>query len=68
MRQLRMPQLIERVRELEQLLAERGHLFHDPIYTLLFLSSEALPDLRLTPAGLFLVKSREVLLEPESLR
>ncbi|MBX6378550.1 MAG: adenine deaminase, partial [Clostridia bacterium] len=45
----------------EKLLAERGHPFHDPLSTLLFLGSDALPDLRLTAAGLVEVKTRRVL-------
>lgn len=67
MSDLPMFELIARVRELQRLLAERGHPYHDPVYTLLFFSSDTLPDLRLTPAGLFMVKGREVLRPAEAL-
>ncbi len=37
-----------------------GYPFHDPLYSLLFASGDFLPELRLTPRGLFDVKSRTV--------
>ena len=38
-----------------------GYPFHDPLYSLLFASGDFLPELRLTPRGLFEVKSRTVI-------
>ncbi|PZN09577.1 MAG: adenosine deaminase, partial [Bacillota bacterium] len=55
--------LAARCDELARLLRERGHPFHDPIYTLLFLTANHLPGPRLTPVGLWDVK-RGRLLEP----
>ena len=56
-------ELAARCEELARLLRERGHRFHDPVYSLLFLSADHLPGPRLTPAGLWDVKRRR-LLEP----
>ncbi|WP_018130682.1 adenine deaminase C-terminal domain-containing protein [Effusibacillus pohliae] len=56
-----MEHLIERAQTFEKLLRERGHAHYDPIYTLLFLSSTHLPEVRLTPEGVLHVKSREIL-------
>ncbi|HEY8393710.1 MAG TPA: adenine deaminase C-terminal domain-containing protein [Thermaerobacter sp.] len=56
-------ELAGRCDELARLLRERGHRFHDPIYSLLFLTADHLPGPRLTPAGLWDVK-RGRLLEP----
>jgi adenine deaminase len=44
---------------------ERGFPFHDILYTLLFLTCDFLPGLRLTPFGLFDVKRNEILLKSE---
>lgn len=52
----------------QQLLAamqERGFPFHDILYTLLFLTCDFLPGLRLVPFGLYDVKKDEILLEAE---
>lgn len=49
----------------DQLLAavqERGFPFHDILYTLLFLTCDFLPGLRLVPYGLYEVKTDEILL------
>ncbi|ADU51463.1 Adenine deaminase [Thermaerobacter marianensis DSM 12885] len=62
---LDVPQLARRCRELAALLRERGHPFHDPIYTLLFLSADHLPGPRLTPAGLWDVKGHRLLVPAE---
>lgn len=50
-----------------KLVKERGHSHYDLHYTLLFLSATHLPELRLSPAGLFEVKSRQVLLPSRKL-
>jgi adenine deaminase len=51
----------EAERQLEALLAERGHRFHAPMYSLLFLSADFLPAVRLTADGVWDVKRRRVL-------
>ncbi|MBA4538628.1 adenine deaminase [Bacillus aquiflavi] len=43
-------------------LQQRGFPFHDILYTLLFLTCDFLPGLRLVPFGLYDVKSDEILL------
>ncbi len=48
--------------ELRAVLAARGHGFHDPLFTLLFLSADFLPAVRLTPLGVWDVKRSRVLL------
>ncbi len=49
-------------RELRALLRQRGYAFHDPIYTMLFLSADFLPSARLSSLGVWDVKRRRVLL------
>ncbi|MBS4214340.1 adenine deaminase C-terminal domain-containing protein [Neobacillus rhizophilus] len=44
------------------MLQERGFPFHDILYTLLFLTCDFLPGLRLVPYGLYEVKTDEILL------
>ncbi|HEY8552656.1 MAG TPA: adenine deaminase C-terminal domain-containing protein [Thermaerobacter sp.] len=58
---LDMPQLARRCRELAALLRDRGHRYHDPIYSLLFLSADHLPGPRMTPVGLWDVKGHRLL-------
>jgi adenine deaminase len=48
-------------------LQERGFPFHDILYTLLFLTCDFLPGLRLVPYGLYEVKTDEILLPASSL-
>lgn len=43
-------------------LAARGHTFHDPMFTLLFMAADFLPAVRLTPRGVWDVKRQRVLL------
>jgi adenine deaminase len=47
--------------------ANRGYEFHDILYTLLFLTCDFLPALRLTPLGLLDVKTAHVLVPAEEL-
>jgi adenine deaminase len=54
-------------REFQQTLAGCGYPHADPNYTLLFLSCDFLPDLRLTRAGWVRVKTAEVLLPAATL-
>lgn len=60
-----MEDVIKQVQLFENLLRERGHTHYDPIYTLLFLSSTHLPEVRLTPKGVLHVKSGNILLDPK---
>ncbi len=62
------PTVVSAVRTLTTLLRERGYPHNDLLYTLLFLSFDALPDLRLTYRGLWDVKKQRVLLPGEDLR
>jgi adenine deaminase len=48
-------------RRFNALLHERGYLFADPIFTLLFLTFDSLPWIRLTSRGLWDVRHRRVL-------
>jgi adenine deaminase len=54
-------ELSEAVHRLSSVLRAHGHRFYDPVYTMLFLSSTHLPELRLSSEGLFEVKTRKVL-------
>ncbi|BAD76274.1 adenine deaminase [Geobacillus kaustophilus HTA426] len=53
--------------ELLAVLQKRGFPFHDILYTLLFLTCDFLPGLRLIPYGLYDVKRGEVVLPAERL-
>ncbi len=55
------------LRHLTHLLRERGHRHADIGYTLLFLSFDSLPDLRLTYRGLWDVKGQQVLIPRQDL-
>ncbi|WP_163970952.1 adenine deaminase C-terminal domain-containing protein [Oceanobacillus halotolerans] len=57
----KMNDLIDKVKELKDLLQSYGYQFHDPIYNILFLSSTHLPYIRITQQGIIDVKKREVL-------
>ena len=62
MTRMPLPEAARRERELAQHLAERGYAFHEPLFTLLFLSADFLPAARLTPLGVWDVKAARVLL------
>jgi adenine deaminase len=53
-------------RELARALAERGHAFHDPLFSLLFLAADFLPEVRLSPLGVWDVKRGRALLPRRS--
>jgi len=55
-------ELVAASQEIGRVLREQGHAHYDPIYTLLFLSSTHLPEVRLSPEGIFEVKTKRVLL------
>ena len=57
-----LPEAARWERELVRHLADRGYPFHDPFFTLLFLSADFLPAGRLTPLGVWDVKGARVLL------
>ncbi len=55
-------EVVEQNRRLSQVVARAGYGHHDILYTLLFLTCDFLPALRLTPLGLLDVKASEVLI------
>jgi adenine deaminase len=57
--------VVEHNRALSRVMARAGYEHHDILYTLLFLTCDFLPALRLTPLGLLDVKSAEVLIPAE---
>jgi adenine deaminase len=57
--------VVEQNRKLSRVMAGAGYEHHDILYTLLFLTCDFLPALRLTPLGLLDVKSSEVLIPAE---
>ena len=59
---------VERIRELIDLLCERGYKYNDLLYSLLFLSVDFLPELRVTNAGVYDVKTQETLRPRRGLR
>jgi adenine deaminase len=54
-------EVVEQNRRLSRVMAEAGYEHHDILYTLLFLTCDFLPALRLTPLGLLDVKSSQTL-------
>lgn len=53
--------------ELLRAVQDRGFPFHDILYTLLFLTCDFLPGLRIVPFGLLDVKTNDILLKSEPL-
>ena len=62
MTRLELPDAARREDELHAMLRARGHSFHDPFFTLFFLSADFLPAVRLSPHGVWDVKAGRVLL------
>ena len=60
-------EVVELNRRLSRAVAKAGYEHHDILYTLLFLTCDFLPALRLTPLGLLDVKSSETLAAAERL-
>jgi adenine deaminase len=54
-------ELVGEAKGIAEVLGALGHAHYDPIYTLLFLSSTHLPELRLSSQGLFEIKTKRVL-------
>jgi len=57
----------ERERAFTVLLQARGHAFHAPLFTLLFMAADFLPAVRLTALGVWDVKRARVI-TPSQLR
>lgn len=60
--------VVQHHQQLLSTLQERGFPFHDILYTLLFLTCDFLPDLRLVPFGLYAVKEDRILLPAQLLQ
>jgi len=56
-----MKQVAQRDRELKEFLSSKGHPFHDPLYTLIFLPNDFLPDVRINYQGVVDIRKNEVL-------
>jgi adenine deaminase len=59
-------EVVEENRRLSRVMAEAGYEFHDILYTLLFLTCDFLPTLRLTPLGLLDVRFSRILTPAEA--
>jgi len=62
MTSLELPEAARREDELRAMLKDRGYAFHEPFFTMLFLSADFLPAVRLSPRGVWDVKAGRVLL------
>ncbi|WP_166704630.1 adenine deaminase C-terminal domain-containing protein [Bacillus albus] len=67
MSNLKMSDLIQEEKQMVKLLQERGYAYDDPAFTILFFSATHLPFIRVTPIGLYDVKSSKVLDLPVNL-
>ncbi|EMY5506054.1 adenine deaminase [Bacillus wiedmannii] len=67
MSNLKMNKLIQEEKQLVKLLKERGYAYDDPTFTILFFSATHLPFIRVTPIGLYDVKSSKVIASPVNL-
>lgn len=54
-------ELAGRFEELVELFRARGYRHHDPFYTLLFITCDFLPDIKITPSGIMDVKNYRVI-------
>ncbi|WP_052036152.1 adenine deaminase C-terminal domain-containing protein [Tumebacillus flagellatus] len=61
-------ELVQKSKELLAVLKDLGHPHYDPVYTLLFLSSAHLPEVRLSSVGLFEMKTKRTLHPSRTLR
>ncbi len=59
--------VVDANRRFNTLMQERGYRFADPIFSLLFLTFDSLPWIRLTGRGVWDVRGRRVLAPPQSL-
>ncbi len=67
MSNLKMSELIQEEKQMVKLLQERGYAYDDPAFTILFFSATHLPFIRVTPIGLYDVKSSKVVAPPVNL-
>lgn len=67
MSNLKMCELIQEEKQMVKLLQERGYAYDDPAFTILFFSATHLPFIRVTPIGLYDVKSSKVVAPPVNL-
>lgn len=67
MSELKMSELIQKEKKMVKLLQERGYAYNDPAFTILFFSATHLPFIRVTPIGLYDVKSGKVIASPVNL-
>ncbi len=67
MSNLKMNKLIQEEKQLVKLLKECGYAYDDPAFTILFFSATHLPFIRVTPIGLYDVKSSKVSASPVNL-
>jgi adenine deaminase len=56
-----LPEVARAERALKARLADAGYAFHDPLFTLLFMTADFLPAVRLTARGVWDVKAGRVL-------
>ncbi|CEG25401.1 adenine deaminase C-terminal domain-containing protein [Bacillus sp. B-jedd] len=61
MTELPLEELMETERRLQDVLRERGYVYSDPVYSLLFFSSTHLPYIRITQQGMYDVMNKMVL-------
>ena len=60
-------EVVEANRLFAELLADRGYRFRDPVYSLLFLTFDSLPWIRLTSRGIWDVRNRRVIVPAHAL-
>ena len=56
-----MRRLAEKDREFKEFVSRRGYPFHDPLYTLMFLPNDFLPDVRINYGGVIDIRNNEIL-------
>ena len=56
-----LPELAEKEREFQSILFSKGYPHHDPMYTLVFLPNDFLPEVRINYRGILDVKNNKVL-------
>ena len=68
MSQAPMAELAEKEDELKQFLFSRDYPFHDPLYTLVFLPNDFLPDTRINYGGVVNIREKKTLWKRRELR
>jgi adenine deaminase len=56
-----MKKIADKDLEFQEFLAIRGYPFHDPLYTLIFLPNDFLPDVRINYKGIIDIKRNKIL-------